>query len=114
MRLATPSLVGGNGVRYPFRGQGLRMVFSNPNFATAFDTEGSEPYGLLRLLKRVPDTVSPTPFLLHRFSQFAVPMWGDWLYTTLDRGSKPNTATRSAGRSCLREVGSNATRFQAL
>jgi hypothetical protein len=28
------------------------MVFSNPNCATAFDTEGSEPYGLLRLLKR--------------------------------------------------------------
>src|ERR1035437_5084244 len=52
MRLATPSLVGGNGVRYPFRGQGLRMVFSNPNFATAFDTEGSEPYGLLRSEER--------------------------------------------------------------
>ncbi len=32
--------------------QGLRMVFFNPNCATAFDTEGSEPYGLLRLLKR--------------------------------------------------------------
>ena len=28
------------------------MVFSNPNCATAFDTQGSEPYGLLRLLKR--------------------------------------------------------------
>jgi hypothetical protein len=37
-----------NGIKNPFRGQGLRMVFSNPNFATAFDTEGSEPYGLLR------------------------------------------------------------------
>ena len=32
---------------------------------------------------------------------------------TLDRESKPHTNTRSAG-SCRREVGSNATRFQAL
>ena len=26
------------------------MVFSNSNCATAFDTHGSEPYGLLRLM----------------------------------------------------------------
>jgi hypothetical protein len=32
--------------------QGLRMVFFNPNCAKAFDTEGSEPYALLRLLRR--------------------------------------------------------------
>ncbi len=37
------------GVRYPFGGQGLRMVFSNPNCATAFDTEGSEPCPWTRL-----------------------------------------------------------------
>ena len=30
----------------------MRRVFPNPNCATAFDTEGSEPYGLLRLLNR--------------------------------------------------------------
>ena len=46
----------GNGVRgercqVPFWGrQGLRMVFGNPNCATAFFTHGSEPYGLLRLM----------------------------------------------------------------
>ena len=28
--------------------QGLRRVFSNPNCPTDFDTQGSEPYGLLR------------------------------------------------------------------
>ena len=28
------------------------MVFSNPNCATAFDTEGSEPYGPLIEKKR--------------------------------------------------------------
>jgi hypothetical protein len=28
------------------------MVFSNPNCATAFDTQGSEPPGRLRLLKK--------------------------------------------------------------
>jgi len=34
----------------PFSGcQGLRRVFSNPNRATAFDTQGSQPYGLLHL-----------------------------------------------------------------
>jgi hypothetical protein len=52
----------------PFSGrQGLRRVFSNPNCATAFDTEGSEPYGLLRLLKRkgylTPFLPPLTPFL---------------------------------------------------
>ncbi len=41
---------GTNGVRYPFRGYELRRVFFNPNSATAFDTQGSEPYGLLRLM----------------------------------------------------------------
>jgi len=33
-----------------FEAQGLRMVFSNLNCATAFATQGSEPYGLLRLM----------------------------------------------------------------
>jgi hypothetical protein len=43
----------GERFQVPFSGgQGLRMVFSHPNCATAFDTQGSEPYGLLRLLKR--------------------------------------------------------------
>jgi hypothetical protein len=50
--------------------QGLRMVFSHPNCATAFATQGSEPYGLLRLLDLkdkgltafpTPDTVSTRP-----------------------------------------------------
>ena len=52
--------MGENGVRYLFRENGqvfsgrqglLRMVFFHPNCATAFGTQGSEPYGLLRLLK---------------------------------------------------------------
>ena len=43
-------LVKGERCQVPFSGrQGLRRVFSNPNCATAFDTQGSEPYGLLRL-----------------------------------------------------------------
>ena len=42
---------GGKRCQVPFSGrQGLRMVFSIPNCATAFDTQGSEPYGLLRLM----------------------------------------------------------------
>ena len=43
--------IGGERCQAPFSGrQGLRMVLSNPNCATAFDTQGSEPYGLLRLM----------------------------------------------------------------
>jgi len=47
-----------------FGRQGLRMVVSNPNRATAFDTQGSEPYGLLRLLNRK-GYLTPFPFRNH-------------------------------------------------
>ena len=41
--------VGGEGESFPGR-HGLRMVVSNPNWATAFATHFSEPYGRLLLI----------------------------------------------------------------